>query len=453
MRPGRIDDFLGNPQFCADEKSVGFAGDADAQLIGWHQAVHIKLTAGIDHAGRLQSIDFELGIMGRGHEQRSLAAQPFQNADSQCRALRRVGTGSKLVQQNQSSRTGQFQNPGNTLHVAGESGKTLLDALLVADVHKILFKAADLAALVGRNQKSVLRHGVQQASRFQGYRFAAGVGAGDHEGIVVIPQLNIDRNHLFLVDQRVAGTFDGKAVGIIYLRHKGVLLHGQACFGKQQIDLEHRLVAVGELGFHLGNLGGKGRQNSGDFLLLLSTQLHDLGVGFHNGGRLNKNRRAGGGHVMDHAADLAAVFCPDRHDVTAVSQRDDRILQEFIGGRVLYDVVQFGTDRVLGGADFTSKFPQGGAGGVCHLLRRNNRIGDLALQNRFGMQRIKQIIHRQHVVIGHAVPLGQASKIAQGSGNFQQFSHGQDAALDCVGRYAADVRHRAEARTSVFDIQ
>ena len=49
-------------------------------------------------------------------------------------------------------RHSQFQNAGDLLHVAGEGGQALFDALFVADVHEELVKHADLTALVGGDQ-------------------------------------------------------------------------------------------------------------------------------------------------------------------------------------------------------------------------------------------------------------------------------------------------------------
>ena len=47
----------------------------------------------------------------------------------------------------------QIQNAADALHVAGEGGQALLDALFVADIHEVFLKVADDAALMGGNQK------------------------------------------------------------------------------------------------------------------------------------------------------------------------------------------------------------------------------------------------------------------------------------------------------------
>ena len=68
--------------------------------------------------------------------------------------------------------------------MAREGGQALLDALLIADVHKEFIKDADLAALIRRDEEAALRHCAKQTCRFQRDSLAAGVGAGDDERIV-----------------------------------------------------------------------------------------------------------------------------------------------------------------------------------------------------------------------------------------------------------------------------
>ena len=176
-----------------------------------------------------------------------MAAQLLQYADCQRRALGGVGAGAQLVQQHQRAAAGNLQNSTDALHMTGEGRKALLNALLVADVHKVLVKMADGAALVRGDQKAVLRHGVEQPGGFQRHGLAAGVGAGDDQRVVLITQGNIHRYDLFLVDQRVAGFVQLKAHTVADGGHKGVLLHGKARLCQQQVNLQHSVVAVAEL--------------------------------------------------------------------------------------------------------------------------------------------------------------------------------------------------------------
>ena len=158
---GCVNDGFRDAQLGADEKGVGFARHTHAEPVGGHEALHIEFAAGVYHAGGLQRVDLQLRIVGGGHDKAPLPPQLLQQADRQRRTLGRVSAGTQLVQQRQRAGTGQFQNPGDAFHVAGEGGQALLDALLVTDIHQIFLKMTDGAVLVGRNQKSILRHGIE----------------------------------------------------------------------------------------------------------------------------------------------------------------------------------------------------------------------------------------------------------------------------------------------------
>ena len=141
--------------------------------------------------------------MGGRHQQHTTAAQLLDDGDCQRSTLGGVCACSQFVQQDQCAGHGQFQDAGDLLHVAGEGGQALFDALLVADVHEKLVKYANLAALVGGNEETALCHGTQQTGRFQGDRLAAGVRAGNDERIVFSAQRDIHRDALFGVDERM----------------------------------------------------------------------------------------------------------------------------------------------------------------------------------------------------------------------------------------------------------
>jgi hypothetical protein len=50
-----------------------------------------------------------------------------------------------------------------------------------------------------------LAHQRQQTHRLEGHRLAAGIGPGDHQGIRLRVELDVDRHHRMLVQQRVPG--------------------------------------------------------------------------------------------------------------------------------------------------------------------------------------------------------------------------------------------------------
>ena len=326
MLLGGLDDPLRNAQFFADEERVGFAGHADAQLIGGPQRFQVKLTAGIDHAGGLQRKDFQLRIVGGGHQQDTPAAQFFDDGHSQGGAFRRVGAGAQLIQKHQSAGTGQFQNAGDFGHVTREGGQALLDALFVADVHQILLEHTDFAAFVCRDQEAALGHGAQQAGRLEGNSLAAGIWTSDDERVIILPQRDVDRHALGRVDQRVPSPNQRERALIADRGLEGLHLNGHPCLGKQDVDFQHGFVAVLELRLNGGHLAGKGRQNPLDFLGFLGAVLQNAGIGFHDGLGLHKDGGAGGGNVVDDAADFAAVLALDRDDIAPVADGNHGLL-------------------------------------------------------------------------------------------------------------------------------
>ena len=440
-------------QLLADQEGVGFARYAHAQLVGGAQALHIELTTGVHHAGSLQREDLHLGIVGSGHDQGALDTQLLDDAHRQRRALGGVGARAQLVQQDQGVFVGVVQNAGDLFHVAREGGQALLDALLVADVHQILTEHADGALLMSRDQQAVLCHGAQKARGFQGNGFTAGVGAGDDQGVVLLAQSHVHRNHLVLVDQGVAGLFQIEPHAVRHLWHVGLLFQRQTGLGQQHVDVQHGLVAEIEHRLDGGHLVGEGGQNALDLAFLLAAQLHDLGVGLHHRRGLHEHGGTAGGHVVDDAAHFAPVLSLDRHHEAAVTQRDHRVLQKLIGGAVFDDGIQLVPDGIFHCPDLAPDVKQGVAGGVRHFLRRQNRAGDVLFQSGLGGQGIEQIIHRQHVVLGDVIPADQVLEVAQRTGHLQQLRHREDTAFQRPVHHLVHTLHPAKARAAVFQQQ
>ena len=228
---------------------------------------------------------------------------------------------------------------------------------------------------------------------------------------------------------------------------------GHPGLGQQDVDLQHGLVAVLELGFDGGHLAGESRQDPLDLLGLLGTVLQDAGVGLHHGLGLHKDGGAGGGHVVDDAADLAAVLAFDRHHVPPVADRDHRFLQVFGGLHVVDQAFQPVADGVLGGTDLFAQVRQGVGSGVRHGVGSQDSVGDLLFQPGLGGQGIEQIVGGQGVVVGGTVPGAQILEVAQRPRHQQQLAHGEDAAFDSPGGQGADPLHPAEPGRAVFDEQ
>jgi len=326
MLLGSLNDAAGDAKLFADQESVGLARYAHTQLIGWAQGLQIKLAAGIDHALCFQCKDLQLCIVGGRHQQNATASQLLNDGNCQRGTLGGVGTGTQLVQQHKGVRHGQFQNTSDFFHVAGEGGKALLNALLIADVYQKFIKYANLAALVCRDQKTALCHSAQQTGGFQGNCFTASVRAGDDKRIILPAQRNVHRNTLLRIDQRMAGADQIKRRICAHSGLKGLQLQRKPCFCQQNIDFQHGLVAVLELRLNSGHLCGKGHQNALDLLRLLCTVLQDAGVRLHHSLRLHEHRSARRGYIVDDTAHFAAVFALDRHNISAVADGNHAFL-------------------------------------------------------------------------------------------------------------------------------
>ena len=343
-------------------------------------------------------------------------------------------------------RHGKLQNAGDLFHVAGEGGKALLNALLIADVYQKFIKHADLAALVCRDQKAALCHSTQQTGSFQSDRFTASVRAGDDKGIVFPAQCNIHRNALLRVDQRVAGADQIKGRIRPHSGLKGFQLQRKPRLCQQDVDLQHGLVAVLKLRFNGGYLCGKGHQNALDLLRFLCAVLQDAGIGFHHSLRLHKHCSARRGYIVDDTAHLAAVLALDRHNIPTVAHGNHALLQVFGGIHVAHHAFQPVADAVFSGADLLAQLCQRAGGGICHGIRCQNGTGDLLLKARLRCQRVKQIIGRQSIVLRGAVPAGQVLKITQRTGHHQQLAHRKHTALYGTGGKLTDPLHSAKAR-------
>ena len=269
-------------------------------------------------------------------------------------------------------RHGQFQNAGDFFHVAGEGGKALLNALLIADIYQKFIKYANLAAFVSRDQKAALCHGAQQTGGFQSDRFTAGVRAGDDKGIILPAQCNIHRNALLWVDQWVAGADQVKRRIRPHSGLEGLQLQRKPRFRQQDVDFQHGLVAVLKLRLNSGHLCGKGHQNALNLLRLLCTVLQDAGIGFHHSLRLYKHRSARRGYIVDDAAYFATVLALDRHNIPAVAHRNHAFLQVFRGIHIAHHAFQPVADAVFGGADLLAQLCQRAGGGIRHGVRCQN---------------------------------------------------------------------------------
>ena len=107
-----LQDFLRQTQLAGNGKGIGLSGNADQKLIGGTQCLHVKFTGGIYDPLCAHSIQLELRIVGRSDNVAAHLSAKLNDSRCQSGALRRVRTGTQLIE--------QYQRPvvalGNHIH-------------------------------------------------------------------------------------------------------------------------------------------------------------------------------------------------------------------------------------------------------------------------------------------------------------------------------------------------
>ena len=154
-------------------------------------------------------------------------------------------------------------------HMGGEGAEALLNALLVADIRQNPIEDADRAAGIRRDVEAALGHEGQQPQGFQAHRFAAGIGAGDDQGVKLLPQLDGDGHCPAGIQQGVAGVAEIDAAVSPDLRPAGVHLVAQLPPGEDHVQ-PHQDVIVGlDVVMASRRLGGQGAEDALDLFFLL----------------------------------------------------------------------------------------------------------------------------------------------------------------------------------------
>ena len=317
--------------------------------------------------------------MRGGGDLRAAGADVLDDRDGEGRALDRVGARAQLVEEDEGIAVRLVEDIDNGLHVRGEGGKALLDALLVADVGENAGEHAHRAAVARGNVQSALRHQAEEAERFEADGLAAGVGACDDEGIEAAAHLNVDGHGLGGIEQRMAGAAEGNAAVRADLGPRGIHLVAQLAAGKDEVEVDENIVIPENRLGEARSLGGEGKEDALDLLFFFGLQLLELVVRLHDAHRLDEKRRAGGGNVVNKAGQVAAVLRLDGHDEAPVALGDKRLLQRaLVAGRgddLLQDLSALGACRTLVTADIR----QLGAGGVGDLVLGEDGGRDLIL--------------------------------------------------------------------------
>ena len=178
-----------------DVDSGGGSGDSDLQFVSWLQRGLVEADRGVDHSRRIRAINFERSVVRRDRDHASGFAKMLGDGNRQRSAFFGIGRGTQFVEQHQRIRSCSARDEVDVRDVRGKRREILLDRLIVADVGENGVENRHVGAIRG-NGNAGLRHQSEQAQRFQGDGFAAGVGAGDHELAVVAFELDGDGDDL-----------------------------------------------------------------------------------------------------------------------------------------------------------------------------------------------------------------------------------------------------------------
>ena len=183
--------------------------------------------------------------MRGGGNARAHLAGIADNSNRQSRTLNRVGTGTQFVKQHEVALPAAVHDGHDGLHVRGERGQALLDALLVTDIGVNMLKQADFRLLVRRDMQAAGSHERQQTEGFERNRLAAGVRAGDDERVVIIADGDVDRHGLVLIEQRMARAKQLAAAAVLN-KHRRTGIHVERQLGtrKDEVQRGQRIVVL-----------------------------------------------------------------------------------------------------------------------------------------------------------------------------------------------------------------
>ena len=411
------------------------------------EGLYVKFAGGVDHPGGAHGVYLQLRVVGGSRHPAAVFAAEFDEADGQRCALRRVGARSQLVKQHQRLVVALIYDLDNVFHMGGEGGQALLDALLVADVRQHLGENGNGAAVVGGNVQAALGHKGQKPDGLQSDGLAAGVGAGDDQGIKVHAQPHGDGHDLFCVNEGMARLLQLQRPIGADDRLDG--LHGKRQLrpGKNHVQPHQQGIVLPDGLQKRGGLGGQLRQNPLDLLLFPQQQLPQGVVGVDRGHGLDKKGGARGGHVVNQAGNFVFEFGLYRHHIAVAAHGDDGIAQVFGIGRR-------GNELLQGFFDFGALHPhmaanvrQLGAGAVSDFVLGQNGAVDFFLQIFVGRQSGEHPA-KAAVPVAVAVVLDHAGA-AQHAGDVEQLHRIEAAAPVGSVQTGAHVLHLLKARRSL----
>ena len=191
-RAGVGHDLLGQAEPLGDRERLAPAGQADRQAIGRRERLEIELDRRVACPVGRVGVRLQLGVVGRGCDERAGPDEVVEECLGQGGTLGRVRAGAQLVEQDERPGPGGPHDRVDPLEVAAERREALSDRLLVPDVGEHVAEDRQLAAALGGDLQPGLVHEREQAERAQRHGLAAGVGPGDDERGVAVAEPDVD---------------------------------------------------------------------------------------------------------------------------------------------------------------------------------------------------------------------------------------------------------------------
>ena len=298
--------------------------------------------------------------------------------------------------------------------------------MFVSDICVNFPENTEPGVVEGRNMKTRLSHKGKKSHGFQRNGLTAGVGTGNYQKVEVFSQADINGHHLMFFDQRVPGFFQVNDTICVKLGLCGVLRFCQKSTGKDKVQLsQDLLIILDQFQAFSGSLAETGK----DFFnlsLFLDFHFPKIVIQFYYGHGFYKNRRTGGGLVVDHTGNLASVFGFYGNTVPAVPHGDHSVLK--IGPGTSADIRgQLAVDLFINVLHVPADLAEPRTGVICDFLRRQDAAADLRRQKSERFQNFKHGIQRICISL-ICIPPGIGfcpSRIFQKTGNVQKFSCSQ----------------------------
>ena len=333
--------------------------------------------------------------------------------------------------------------------MGGKRGKRLLNALFVADIRQNIVENPHHGAVGRGNMQSRLRHEREKAERFEGDGFSARVRTRDNQRIEFSAEVHRNRNNRIGGNQRMARPAQPDFARFRDFGRDAVHFKGKLAFSEDKSEHGKISVILRKLRAAARDVGGKLKENPFDFIRLQPLQKPQLVVRFDDGERLDENRRAGRGGIVNEALDLVPIFLLDRNDIAAVAHRDDLLLKIFgicaAGDIFLQRIADFAVLRAHPAPDFIELV----ARGIGYRVLAHKAARDLLLQKFVGGKPLKVFVERRGFrMVGIAV-IAHGARGGKRSGDGEDFFYREDRALIRAVDGSCDVGDAVKRRHSL----